>query len=461
MARTARLAACLLAATVVGLSACSGAAPDEDTGEDLGAAKLAPTTVTALFNAPTAAKGHASAALFDELGKMVDATPAGATIRVAVVTLGASNPVIDKLVEARKRGVRVQMVPDRDAFAQPGGVVQTKLLPALGTDTSKGSWIRACGARADGTPSRSRASCNGEGDRGNNHNKFVLFSKTGGDAKVVWVGSTNLTSSQLRAWNDAVVFRNAPETYGKFLSVWRTFEDNVDAPATPARPDLAAQVNGVADGQYVAFAPDARSPDFLESFLDGIRCDREQGHYIRISMHEISNSRAELARALAKKSCRVDLVVSYMGWRIRETFAANANLHYERYVDPDPSRGFMNHEKYVIARADFVAGRVGGRACTPSSPCKDARVVLTGSHNWSDEGLSKNDESMVVVSGQPQVFQAFLADFDALSSEAVKTPARHLPRDDEWAWCTSDAQCASGRCDRVVSAAPGGYTFCR
>jgi phosphatidylserine/phosphatidylglycerophosphate/cardiolipin synthase-like enzyme len=87
-------------------------------------------------------------------------------------------------------------------------------------------------------------------------------------------------------------------------------------------------------------------------------------------------------------------------------------------------------------------------------PLTDDPIVISGSANWSDESVKKNDENMVVIRGDKRVADIYLTDFMRLFNHyrlrgRAKTPRTaiepaagvpeaqrgklHLKPDDSWA----------------------------
>ena len=87
-------------------------------------------------------------------------------------------------------------------------------------------------------------------------------------------------------------------------------------------------------------------------------------------------------------------------------------------------------------------------------PLTDDPIVITGSANWSDESVQRNDENMVVIRGDKRVADIYLTDFMRLFNHyrlrgRAKTPRTtiepaagvheaqrgklHLKPDDSWA----------------------------
>ena len=102
--------------------------------------------------------------------------------------------VIDALVRAARRGVRVRLVTETDYLAE------------VGVSDLKAAGVPVVDDRRDGALM---------------HNKFFLFSRTGARDDVVVQSSANLTTTdRVKAWNNAVTFSDQRlyRAYGRYFS---------------------------------------------------------------------------------------------------------------------------------------------------------------------------------------------------------------------------------------------------
>ncbi|MFE5509641.1 phospholipase D-like domain-containing protein [Streptomyces sp. NPDC056529] len=189
-----------------------------------GAAPVKPVVNGPVFNDPFGTPAQQKA-IFTQLVDLIDATPAGQTIRGSMFEL-ADQAVADALLAAHARGVGVKLVVDDSTYVDANGkeyanAAYTSLKNGLGTTDTARSWIVVRDDRfedADGVDDVQRG-CLSVAPPGPayNHNKFFLFSSIGpfGDgttsSKVVFQTSSNLTNwYKVESFNDAVTFADGP-----------------------------------------------------------------------------------------------------------------------------------------------------------------------------------------------------------------------------------------------------------
>ncbi len=312
------------------------------------------------------------------------------TVRMAAYSLALPS-VARALVAAHDRGAQVRVVVDD--HSRSWGAVR-RLRAALGADTSRSSFVTAC-----------RLSC--RGGRGNQHAKFLLVGPRGGTGddwgdRLVAVGSMNLTRfSNQRQWNDLFWVRD-PGAYDQFAEVFDLMV------ADRAQPRLS--LPETRSGFDTDVAPYSSDPgvDPLRRRLAAVGCrgaargtGRDGRTVVRIAMHAWNGSRgialAERVARLQRQGC--DLRVLYgsgMG-RAVATVLREAGVP----VRDSAHQGRRVHEKMML-----VSGVYDGQ--------RDADLVWTGSHNWSDRSV-RNDEIMLRVAGRGLV-RAYRANHAAMWS---------------------------------------------
>lgn len=373
-----------------GLDAAVDAASDDGSGTDDGGGlvdarpdgPLTPPTFATVFS-HRAASNARDTAIEDALVALIDATPPGAEIRVAIYTFTRSPPS-DALIRAAARGVDVAVVLDGGADGVGSEV------PALQAGLGAAR-VHLCDA--PGT------ACIGTGIM---HHKTFLFSALAdGRHDVVMQASHNLTTAQLSMHNNAVIVAGDVALYAAYRRAWDDLAADVEDPAYDRRAD--------GDGAtHVQFFPRATGDPVLEA-LGGITCDATSR--IRVAMAFFTDGRRELATALAARAadgCDVRVVAGDDAIPIGAVVAstlASGGVALTRF----PARsGWSLHSKYLLVDAP-----------RPGSPTHH-RVVLTGSHNWTDAALHDNDETLLTVEDDA-VFAAFVADWDHVAASA-QTP---------------------------------------
>lgn len=159
----------------------------------------------ATFNDPLsddAADPGNRAAIQNHIIDLINGTPSGATIRISTFIF-ASGAYRDALLAAHTRGVNVQLLVDESLTHDTSGTTFFSLANGLGRDTTKPSFAVLCPAGRG---------CIGSGI---DHDKFFLFSTTGGHAKVVVQTSANTVGALksndealLKIWNHDDIFED-------------------------------------------------------------------------------------------------------------------------------------------------------------------------------------------------------------------------------------------------------------
>ncbi|SCF32566.1 phospholipase D-like domain-containing protein [Micromonospora mirobrigensis] len=381
-----RLIGAVLAAVLLTTTAFSGPA-----------AAATPTT-GAIFNNPTVAGSER--VIVDHIVSLIDGTPSGAEISVAMYAFD-EQPVADALIRAaRQRGVRVRVVLDATYRTRTPALALASATTGLGTDTTAGSWLKVCAtdlACVSGAP----ASVNPI-----NHNKFYLFSSTGGASKVLVQSSANLTSLNTgRYWNNAVtVVDNGPiyDAYRAYFGdLARALHNDSDyyrmTSSDPVKSYFFPRAGSTAD------------TDTIVEVLNNVTCPGNDPGYgtvdgytkIRIAVWKITREAiADKLRALANANCWVDIV-----YGTTSSGSASALTHPRiRTYQLNKADGELVHSKYLLIEGTY-AGRV------------NSKWVFTGSHNYDDSSLRENDEAMLRINSSA-IHDQYRSNFWAMRDSA-------------------------------------------
>lgn len=369
----------LLATTVLaGTATASAAAVCAD-------APVTPVTTGAVFNDPAGGDG---AALVRKLCGLIKQTPAGARIQVAhfVMSGTAGTEFADELIKAHQRGVGVQVVLDGDTR---GATVAGRLSAELGTDTTAGSWVHLC----TGPPSGGTAAC--IGDKGQ-HNKFYLFSRTGRASDVVVQSSANLTDlNSTTYWNNAVVLPGNRRLYAAYTGYFADLaaeRKNLDYHRVVQTPGVRAH-----------FFPNATT-DPIVDYLGPVSCRR--GTTIRVGMSEWDTYRIAIPqrlRDLAAQGCTVRIVYGIMDDEVKQLLLAEPRVELRTLGDGAALPGRV-HSKYLLIEGSYDGDR-------------DAHWVFTGSHNYNQTSLRRNDETLLRLNDR-SVYRQYVANFERMWSVA-------------------------------------------
>lgn len=356
-----------------------------------GASGWTPST-GAVFNRPVGTSAEQRAVLA-QVNRAIDATPRGATIRIAVFSF-ADKPTATRLIAAHERGVRVQLIFNaHEVYSQ-----QTRLQKALGTNRNKGSFAYFCDR-----------SCRGE--KGQMHQKTFLFSKVGSAERVVMVGSNNMTRNNVvNQWSDLYTVVDDPALYWTFEGMFEQLR--ADRPL--ARPFIDSTVNEYG-ATFFPHPGSSQSDDPVYDALSSIEClgaaegfGTETGQdadgdglpdrvtRVRIAQHAWNGLRgrylAQKVADLHRTGCDVKVMLGVGAGKVVKTVLSNQGV--------PTNYGATNkktHQKLM-----FVSGVVSGDPA--------ATLVWTGSHNWSDLALKRDDVFMRIDS--PEALAQYDANFE-------------------------------------------------
>jgi hypothetical protein len=387
----------LIVALVTGLALAvllSGApAPTRTTPAAQKVLDYTPTT-GATFNRPVGPKGQ-QRAIFREMNKVIAATPPGSTIRFAVFSF-TLKAMADTLIAAHNRGVNVQMIFNGHKVYDQEKRLQRK----LGTNSGRRSFAMFC-----------EKSC--RGDKGQMHQKVFLFSKAGQAENIVMVGSNNITRNNAEnQWSDLYTVVGDAALYFTYAGVF----DQMKTDRPQGKPFIQATVNGYGPQFY----PDPSATQYddpLYEELDKISCLGAADGYgtlsdtdlnangllddrvtkVRLSQHAWNGARGTyLARKVAElkqNGCDVKLIYGTgLGAVVR-----NVLTRAEVPMNQGSVKGVRTHQKLL-----FISGVYDG---DPASA-----QVWTGSHNWSDRAL-KRDDTVLEVPGL-DAFNEYDANFE-------------------------------------------------
>jgi hypothetical protein len=399
-------------ATGTGPTASAGPTTGASAGTNPTVAPGAKPVTGAVFNNPLGTTAQKQA-IQNRIVELINGAPAGARIRMAMFY--ASDATIPKaLVAAKGRGVNVQVILNN---ANPTAEPYATLVRGLGTNTSASSWILFCAADRGCIGNRTLGTA-----KSINHNKYFLFSSTGGASNVVVQSSANLNTGRdgLRGWNAALVLVGNNGIYGAYSGYFddlkaRTANDNyyyTRAPLQSGNAKVFFYPRKESNGQPYADPTE----DTIMTILNNTECAGNsvvgtQGTHrtiIRVNMTIFSRSYiAKKLWDLDNAGCYVQVVERYeptskaevtaMQNLVAKTSSAFGGPIVKYYCSAD---SVWTHAKYFQ-----IEGKYYGKA--------DRTITWTGSHNWSYNSLRQADEVMLQ-SEDPAVFRAFRANFQAV-----------------------------------------------
>lgn len=337
----------------------------------IGNAGYATVATGAVFDDPTNGRRD----IMRHLSTLIEQSSPGALIRIAIFVMSgeAGTAFARDLLAAYERGVNVQMVVD--GWQAEDRAVQM-LIEQLGSDRSGRSWLHACtGLSPEGTTS----ACIGSKGM---HNKFFLFSATGGARSVVVQSSANFTDLSVAThWNNALTIVGNDDLYQAYASYFD------DLSAERRNDDYYRVVEtAMPPGSVVAhFFPRAGgdgSTDTILELLAPVESDTDTE--IRVGMSEWDAYRIGIAQRLcelAGSGASVRVVYGVMDDAVNAVLRSAPRVELRALGDVRRLPGRI-HSKYMLIDGKY-------------SNIADAKIVITGSHNYTQTSLRRNDETLL------------------------------------------------------------------
>lgn len=374
------------------------------------AAEPDPVMNKAVFNNPIGTVAEQNA-IFAQLARVIDRVPAGEEIQMSFFDFSVYDvpdsldtpDLVDRLVNAYTRGVRVKIIVDQETIADaPYG----RLRPILGSNDAAGSYIVHC---ADKFPSQRRG-CIGTRaitySTGTvyayNHNKFLTATKivlNNGTAvsNVVYQASANLTWWDANeAYNNGVTFSDSAtfQAYRKYFADLRAYRYDSDGNnnyywVMPTGTTYKGHFfpRQERSGQPVSDP----ATDTVISILNSVTsCSYYDAGWhqtdVRVAMW--SFTRTEVAKkltALRNAGCWVDVVYSDASSSVLSALGSSVQVTKCNF-NVGPGRDIRLHSKYILidgAYDDDIIPR-----------------VFTGSHNLAISALRQADETLLRIMGR-------------------------------------------------------------
>jgi PLD-like domain len=370
-------------------------------------ADAAATPVTAAyFNDPNAADQRT--VIQDEIVSLINGAPAGSLIRMAMYYADDAT-IPDALAAARARGVNVQAI--FDSKETPLAPYQT-LVSALGTNLSAPSWVMTCGANRGCIGQRALSV------PAINHNKFFLFSSTGGASNVVVQSSANLHTGRdgLGGWNNALVLVGNTGIYNAYSGYFGDLRAQVRnddyyttgrTPVTSGNSKIHFYPRHESSGAPSPYSDP--STDTIETVLDHVACtgnsvvgtnDGTHRTIIRVAMNQFSRSYlAQKLAALDAQGCYVEVAETYnpddvnqkasMDALLKATSSAYNGVAVHYYCSDNAASGSQHdhtnvwiHSKYIQIEGDYYG-------------VPDRSITWTGSANFTTNSLRQSDETVL------------------------------------------------------------------
>ncbi|MFI7408192.1 phosphatidylserine/phosphatidylglycerophosphate/cardiolipin synthase family protein [Streptomyces sp. NPDC049627] len=360
-----------------------------------------------VFNDPLGTAAQQKA-IFTQLVRLIDATPAGATIRGAMYEFN-DQEVANALLAAHRRGVNVRIIVDDSTYVDGAGGAEYTNVPyrtlraGLGTNDTARSWIVVCDDRfedPDGVDDVRRGCLAvAPPQPAYNHNKFFVFSRIGpfddgtSYSKVVFQTSSNLSNwYKVESFNDAVTFVSSAvydgyASYHEQLRRGRTLAggNNNAYFSTPTGSTYRGFFFPRGDSSY-----NNPATDTVVGVLDEVGCaytgtdGLPHRTAIRIVTHSFLGSRRQVADKLAQlrgRGCLIDIIYTETDSTITSRLDAAGIQHRGCRIPNGPGIDVRPHNKQML-----IDGYYDGAI---------TRRVYTGSANLTGSSLRSADEAIV------------------------------------------------------------------
>ncbi|GGX80742.1 hypothetical protein GCM10010358_38710 [Streptomyces minutiscleroticus] len=350
-----------------------------------------------VFNQPDGAVEEQQAIRLRILGLIADAAP-GSDIKVTVYQFWDAEVARALVAAHTERQVDVQVMLDEGSVSsRPESTTYSILATALGTDRSRPSFAGMCPVGK---------SCLGDPALGDsiNHNKFWLFSDTGGVKDVVVQTSSNFTTaSWTKMYNDAyvaadpVLHASYSAYFAKLAGMdWDSWTYTTQPTSGPYKPYFFPRAGTTASTDTVVGILD-NITGCTYTDADGVRRTTE----IRLGMFLFTRTAvATKLAALRSQGCGVSIVYSSAGATVWKTLHYSGGPavrceNHEDDTDPTNSRRLI-HSKFLLIEGAYLS--------------KPDKLVWTGSHNYSNPALRRNDEALLKIDDDA-VHDAYAARF--------------------------------------------------
>lgn len=295
--------------------------------------------------------------LDDKLTTFIDM--AKTSVDIAIYQLDLDN-VTQALIDAKKRGANVRVVTDVDSLNDPKENLSFKRLEKEG--------IRVVGGNPNGIM----------------HNKFVVVDKA-----AVWTGSWNFTVNDTYRYNNNGILIPSPELARNYTATFeKMFNDQKFGPSRkPGGTTPRLTVGGIAVENY--FAPEDK---VAEKIIPRLKQAAHTIDFMAFSFTDDDLGQAVLDRA--KAGVKVRGVFEKTGSETQfSEFGKMRNVGLDVWQDGNPY--LMHHKVFIV----------------------DAKTVVFGSFNFSQNADEENDENLLVVD-DAFLAQQFQAEFERVYDQA-------------------------------------------
>jgi phosphatidylserine/phosphatidylglycerophosphate/cardiolipin synthase-like enzyme len=236
------------------------------------------------------------------------------------------------------------------------------------------------------------------------HNKFMVLIRND-EAKAVWTGSTNITEKGIFGQcNTGHVIRDKAVA-SKYLAYWKCLKsDPVNAKARLGSLDIQADIDALENGMMVFFSPRSKTKVLslyseLVSKSEQLVCGMFPFSFNKGIKAAISADTAHLKYVIIDKkdenttlqSNDIDNVIIFGG--VMDTPI------YQWLAETNAGKLFKSGTNYIHNKVILV------------DPLSDSPIVISGSANFSDNSILRNDENTLVVKGDMNLSDLYFTEF--------------------------------------------------
>ncbi|MER2996537.1 phospholipase D-like domain-containing protein [Pontibacter populi] len=317
-------------------------------------------------------QNKASLTILNQLIALINATPKDATLHLSIFLFDYPE-LIQAIKTANDRGVKLHVAMDmgREESLEVNPLTFHELKRVL---EAKGNVI---------VPVYNDAS-----SIAINHNKFVIFSDletTAGKVQnVVFQTSHNFTLADARKFQDAVMLADAG-LYGAFKTYWTDMQAKA---ASGMKNYNYTEYTDAAKGINGYFMPKRRNgtaygDDTIIEFLNSIQDPASAT--IKIGMSDWTNSRLNIVEKLAELQAQGATIEVVVKNKIDDNIMTGLRQLQQKgaYLKVYDISKANIHSKFILIEGNWLG--------------KNAKVLITGSHNFTNNALRNNNEVMVLL----------------------------------------------------------------
>jgi phosphatidylserine/phosphatidylglycerophosphate/cardiolipin synthase-like enzyme len=289
--------------------------------------------------------------------------------------------------------------------------------------------------------------------QGLGHNKFLVVCDSQKRPMMVWTGSANWSPTALCTQINNSILIESPEVARVFLDQWHLLSE-----AGSGYPDSLVKSNSSAKqskiGRVRVDSWFARTQELRDlAAVSKLIENAERGVLFLMFSPGKSPLLDVITKRASEKGLYVHGVISTMARgstdRSQVTLIHQSDRRVVplKIVQPQGIRHNLSHWAAEVTRKEFLQGI--GWAIVHSKvividPFDLRAAVVTGSHNFSKSASTKNDENMVIITGNSQLASAYAVNvksvydhfrwraFVARAEDERKDPTSFLRDDKEW-----------------------------